>query len=188
MYGFIYITTNLVNGKKYLGQCRYGKKGWESYLGSGKALKRAVKKYGKENFSREVIEECETPEDLIEKENHYLDLYDAQMNENFYNIQGRAYATKGFSGKTHSDSYKRKMSALYKGKKRPPEVTEKMRASLTGRKVPVEERRKVSVAAKKMWANPNSKLAQKVKCPHCDKEGRGGVMKRYHFDACKFKE
>lgn len=43
-YGFIYITTNLINGKKYIGQ----KKGYnDTYLGSGKILKLAIKKYGR---------------------------------------------------------------------------------------------------------------------------------------------
>jgi hypothetical protein len=27
-----------------------------------------------------------------------------------------------------------------------------------------------------------------VSCPHCDKQGKGPVMKRYHFDNCKSKE
>ena len=63
MYGFIYITTNLINGMKYVGQKQYDKYGrWKSYLGSGIYLKRAINKYGEENFTREIIEECETKE------------------------------------------------------------------------------------------------------------------------------
>ena len=48
-YGFIYITTNMVNGKRYIGQKKFCD-GWKTYLGSGKLLKEAIKKYGKENL------------------------------------------------------------------------------------------------------------------------------------------
>lgn len=61
MYGFIYITTNHINGKKYIGQKNYDKNGrWKEYLGSGIILKQAIQKYGVDNFSKEIIEECET--------------------------------------------------------------------------------------------------------------------------------
>ena len=53
--GFIYKTTNLVNGKIYVGKHEFSKDKRlnSSYLGSGVALKRAIIKYGKENFNRE---------------------------------------------------------------------------------------------------------------------------------------
>ena len=56
-YGFIYLTTNKVNGMKYVGQKTYDKRGnWKTYLGSGVYLKRAISKYGKDNFSRQILE------------------------------------------------------------------------------------------------------------------------------------
>ena len=46
MYGFIYGTTNNINGMKYIGQKIYDKHGnWKIYLGSGIYLKRAILKY-----------------------------------------------------------------------------------------------------------------------------------------------
>ena len=53
-YGFVYITTNMINGKKYIGKRKYST-GWEKYLGSGKYLKNALKKYGKYNFIKRNI-------------------------------------------------------------------------------------------------------------------------------------
>lgn len=87
MYGFIYITTNHINGKKYIGQKKYDKNNkWKSYLGSGIALKRAITKYGENNFSKEIIEECETKEFLDEREIFWINYYNATNNDNFYNI------------------------------------------------------------------------------------------------------
>ena len=51
MFGYIYKTTNLINGKIYVGKHKGAFT--EKYLGSGVHLKRAVKIYGKECFSVE---------------------------------------------------------------------------------------------------------------------------------------
>ena len=140
-YGFIYITTNLVNGKQYIGQCCYKKRdkrtkrNWETYLGSGKALLRAIKKYGVESFTREIL--CVTFS--LEDSNHLEELiikdYNAITNPNFYNIASKAYSTKGFTGKRHTDEHKRYMSEKYsinhpnKGKSWSPEVRKHMSES-----------------------------------------------------------
>ena len=86
MYGFIYCTTNLINGKKYIGQHKYCGKIDKYYLGSGVALNGAIKKYGRENFKREIICECKTLEELNEKEVYYINLWDAVNSKNFYNL------------------------------------------------------------------------------------------------------
>ena len=48
MYGYIYLTTNLLNGKKYIGKHTHSEFDFEKYRGSGKVLKEAFNKYGKE--------------------------------------------------------------------------------------------------------------------------------------------
>ena len=112
MYGFIYITTNLVNGKKYLGQRKYSK-GWESYLGSGVAFKKALKKYGKENFKREIIIEAETAEELNQFEKELSIKYDVVNSDNWYNLCYGGGATTGY---VFSEESKRKMSEKAKGR------------------------------------------------------------------------
>jgi hypothetical protein len=64
---FIYKTTNLLNGKYYYG-AHSTENEKDNYLGSGLALERAIKKYGKENFIREIILYCDSVDELYEKE------------------------------------------------------------------------------------------------------------------------
>jgi hypothetical protein len=51
----IYKTTNQITGKWYIGKDANNK---NYYLGSGKASHHAIKKYGKEAFTKEILEEC----------------------------------------------------------------------------------------------------------------------------------
>ena len=81
---FIYLTTNLINGKQYIGQ-HYGYVD-DSYLGSGVQLTRAIEKYGKENFHRAILCFCENAEDANIQEQKMIAKYDAVLNNNFYNI------------------------------------------------------------------------------------------------------
>lgn len=62
---FIYKTTNLVNNKIYIGQ---SKKNKPEYLGSGKILKKAIKKYGIEKFKKEILCVCKDKTELNQKE------------------------------------------------------------------------------------------------------------------------
>ena len=48
----IYKITNLINGKIYIGQDSNDRL---DYFGSGLLIKRAIKKYGKENFNKQII-------------------------------------------------------------------------------------------------------------------------------------
>ncbi|MGM7720512.1 GIY-YIG nuclease family protein [Metabacillus sp. Hm71] len=86
-YGFIYITTNMKNGKKYIGQKKFDSGSrWKSYLGSGFHLMRAIEKYGKENFSREIIDYAYSEEELNAIEEAWIKKYNAVENNNFYNM------------------------------------------------------------------------------------------------------
>jgi hypothetical protein len=83
----IYITTNLLNGKKYIGM---DGKNNPKYLGSGTAIKNAIKKYGKNNFKKQIIEQCSSLQELIIREEYWLNYYDAGNNDNFYNMHNRS--------------------------------------------------------------------------------------------------
>lgn len=63
----VYKTTNLVNGKIYIGKHETENLD-DGYLGSGILIQRAIEKYGKENFKREILFECSTREEMNAKE------------------------------------------------------------------------------------------------------------------------
>lgn len=75
----IYKTTNLINGKIYIGQDSKNKNG---YLGSGQNIKRAIKKYGKQNFKKEIIEKCNSIDELNNREKYWINFYNT-MKKNF---------------------------------------------------------------------------------------------------------
>ena len=85
MYGYIYITTNLINGKKYIGQHKAKKRLSKVYKGSGILIKKAFEKYGSENFTCELIEWCNSKEELNDREIFWIDHYNAVEDPNFYN-------------------------------------------------------------------------------------------------------
>lgn len=67
MKHIVYLTTNLFTGKWYIG-VHSTNDIEDGYLGSGKLLSRAIKKYGKENFKREILFLFETSEEAYAKE------------------------------------------------------------------------------------------------------------------------
>jgi hypothetical protein len=100
------MTKNLINGKSYVGQQSIND---EMYLGSGKILKRAIVKYGIENFKKEIIEECSTREELNKREVYWIKKLNPE-----YNLHEGGYggynefavrANKKRKGKTWEEIY-----------------------------------------------------------------------------------
>lgn len=95
----VYCCTNKVNGKKYIGiTCRSlsarinqhirESKEKNNYKTYNTPFKRAIRKYGIDNFEHEIIEDCLTPEEAIEKEKYYIKFYQTYYkysNSNGYN-------------------------------------------------------------------------------------------------------
>lgn len=67
MYYIIYKTTNLINQKFYIGK-HQTKNLNDNYLGSGNLLLKAIKKYGRKNFTKEILFQCSSLEELNNKE------------------------------------------------------------------------------------------------------------------------
>lgn len=121
----IYKTINLINGKKYIGQ---DSKNNPNYLGSGDFLKKAIQKYGKENFKKEIIEYCDSLEELNEREIYWLNYYNVSNDSLFYNCININRGSR--KGRKVSFESKIKMSNAKKGIKHSLE-------SINNRKKPI---------------------------------------------------
>src|SRR3972149_9779970 len=82
MNGIIYKTTNLINGKIYVGQDSNNN---SKYLGSGSIFKKSIKKYGKSNFIKEILCFCDLF-DLDEAETFWIKTLNSTDRKIGYNI------------------------------------------------------------------------------------------------------
>jgi hypothetical protein len=82
LYYTIYRTTNKINSKIYIGKHETDNP-YDSYLGSGKAIKRAVKKYGADNFSKEVLFIFDNEHDMVVKEAELVTEEFCQLKSNY---------------------------------------------------------------------------------------------------------
>lgn len=80
--GIIYKTTNLRNGKIYIGKDKINN---PSYLGSGVMLSQAIIKYGRESFKKETLEEC-SDNIIDEREQHWIAALNSTDRTIGYNI------------------------------------------------------------------------------------------------------
>ena len=176
-YGFIYITTNMVNGKKYIGQRMFDNKSkWMSYLGSGIHLVRSIQKYGKDNLTRKIIAIAYSKEELNQLEIATIDVHNAVENNDYYNIAfggdggfiicNRNYVyseehkqkiSMSLRGRTLSEEHVQKIVNSNKGKHRSAEFKIKMRELSIGKIMSKDARQKMSEAKKGHRASKETK-------------------------------
>lgn len=151
----IYKTTNLVNGKIYIGQSINDED--DNYIGSGTYIKKAIKKYGKDNFKKEIIERCDNKENLNELELFWINHYDATNRNIGYNVatwtdglfsRESRERQKSFLGRKHSSESKEKIRKALVGKPKTQKHIESMRSRIYDKSFMQSEeyRSKMSIA------------------------------------------
>lgn len=122
MYGYIYKTTDLTNGKIYIGQHKSDTFVAESYVGSGiilRNIKKSLEQSGlsvKDRFKTELIEECSSDEELNEREIYWISYYNSMDPSIGYNLHEGGLNTiaerNGMFGRHQSDESKQKKSRV----------------------------------------------------------------------------
>ncbi|MDR1159845.1 MAG: hypothetical protein LBK69_04385 [Syntrophomonadaceae bacterium] len=173
-YGYIYITTNKINGKRYIGQ--HKSKDWDSdYVGSGKLLHYAIKKYGIEKFICLPLAWAWNKAELNQLEIEYIAHYRPEYNISTGGTGGNLGEKvseilsekckgekNGMYGKKHTNETKLKMIEARnniseetrkkigegnKGKKHSEETKKKLSEINKGKSLSEETRRKMSESA-----------------------------------------
>lgn len=220
----IYKTTNLINGKFYVGK---DSKNSPDYLGSGILLNAAIKKYGKDNFIKEILESVTNIEELDIREIYWINELNATERNIGYNLTnggtgGDTYSKNpnydniiiNLKKRRHTEETKKKISennwqsknkgartgskwgedqrnkmkdywennpGSFKGKKHSKETLEKLSNAAKGKKCSEETKSKMREAKVGI-------VLKDYTCPHCEKQGKGNAMKRFHFNNCKNKK
>lgn len=133
---YIYLITNNINGKTYIGQRhlrKYKTKDvtplTDGYMGSGKRIVNAENKYGVDNFTKEILATCHLSEIINILEIEYIRLYKA-IGKAEYNI---AEGGNTNSIKYLSDEEKLELRKKLKEKLNSPEIKKKLSESHKGK-------------------------------------------------------
>lgn len=145
----IYRTTNLINGKTYIGQHHTDNLN-DAYLGSGILIKQAIEKYGKENFKKEIIISADFTQGQIDKFERCAIAMERLNGKAEYNIDNGGNGIGKHSEESNeknrqahlgkkrvfSEEHKRNLSKALKGNHPSEESKEKNRQAHLGRKLP----------------------------------------------------
>lgn len=183
----VYKTTNLVNGKIYIGK---DTKNEPTYIGSGMILAKAIQKYGKESFVKEILEECDDAIMLAEKEKFWISKFNCTDRKIGYNITDGGFGGDTFTNnpnkehirKKHKDATSKRnkrdggwspdtlkrvemakganAARTANGYRHSEETKRKLSNTLTGRVITTEWRKNISIATKEAMAKIDQKELQ----------------------------
>lgn len=172
---YVYLTTNLANGKNYVGK-HFGEIN-DTYMGSGRYISNAFKKYGMNNFYKIILDVCDSLEELNKKEIEYIKYY-RSIGKAEYNI-----ADGGEGGNLGEKWYKRTWDACHN-----QEYSHKLSKALMGHETSEKRKQKISETLKKYhdegkikvndwskgrhWYNDGVKNISAFECPEGCVKGR----------------
>lgn len=200
----IYLTKNNINHKYYIGK---DSKNDPKYLGSGVLLIKAIAKYGKEHFTKEIIDTATTIDELNLLEQKHIAQYDATNDDMSYNIASGGQGGNTIAGLSSSrlESFKNtikdrwknytaaereivsiNISNSLKGKKKSESHKNKIRQHKL--ETAQEYGPKVSKSLKIFWDSESGDQLKIDRLEKCRKSGRdNGMYGIHHTDETKAK-
>lgn len=195
MIYYLYKIINKTNSHYYYGRRAFNGScpSKDTYMGSGIRIKAAIRKYGIDNFEKQIIAIFNTEADLITAEAAII-TESILSDPSCYNLAkgGKGgytyYAERIFK---HTEESKQKISSANKGRKRPDSSETFYRLGINkwweGKKRSDSDKQAKSISAKKSiekGTHPSKKIAT---CPHCNYTISIANAKRWHFDNCRRK-
>lgn len=197
-YSGIYIITNTINDKVYVGQAQDLYIRTKHHISDERnpLLKKAFKKYGLDKFTINVLEKCEI-EKLDDREQYWMDYYEVTNRDKGYNICPIAGSTRGVKKsqeerKQMSERASQRIGDLnpFYGKKHSEETKEKIRKRKLNQKVSEETKLKLSQAhtgkkfseERKMAISKGLKGKKRTKehCEHISESKMGSTLSEEH--------
>jgi group I intron endonuclease len=153
MYGYVYCITCLKNGRQYVGQKKANKFA-QHYWGSSfnDDYWNDLKTYGQENFKREILEWCETMEQLGKQETYWIREKKSMTDFGGYNLCEGNIVKAGWH---LSQKAKQKISQLHKEGhyKMTDEIKKKISEAHLGFINSKEHNQHISEKVKEIWQN-----------------------------------
>jgi hypothetical protein len=138
----VYKTTNLVNGKIYIGvhatETPYE---FDGYLGSGVGIQRAIRKHDKIHFKRETLFVFDSHEDAYAQESKLVTLDFVKRLDTYNMTTGGCGVGAGemnpMFGKTHTPEYRKQVRDFFTGTTRSDQVRKQLSMQKLGEKNPM---------------------------------------------------
>jgi group I intron endonuclease len=143
LYHYVYLTTNNITGQQYVGdRSTFIEPEKDRYLGSGREIRIAKLKYGRRNFTKKVLEICDTRKEAGDKQGYYIRLYKTHISQGGYNVCWDGGTCNG--DRTHSEESKQLMRDKAKFRKpQSKDTKEKRNKALLGHDVSSETIEKI---------------------------------------------
>jgi predicted RNA-binding Zn-ribbon protein involved in translation (DUF1610 family) len=186
----LYRVTDTVQGKFYIG--KHAGRIQQGYWGSGKRIRRHIKKYGRQNLKYEILVIADE-QYILDLERRYVTDEFIKANPNCLNLckggMGGNLGNKPWNKGLVLPKTSEMMSQIHKGntyrlgKKHSAESIQKMIQIHSNRvKTPLSDAGRQAI----IKANTGRKYGM-LTCPNCGKTGGLTAMPRWHFDNCKHK-